>query len=112
MMKMLHNEARELLVCGYEATHDAEGIAKVYFVSKWTVYRLAEQKRKTGIEQNGVQAGEYDDFFSTMLLGVQPYSTCLAYNGGAYQECLLSSFDSNKKILYANRHPANQSARA
>ena len=45
---MLHNEARELLVQGYEATHDAKGIAKAYSVSKWTVYRLAEQKRKTG----------------------------------------------------------------
>ena len=45
---MLHNEARALLVGGYEATHDAEGIAKAYSVSKWTVYRLAEQKRKTG----------------------------------------------------------------
>ncbi len=46
---MLHNEARELLVRGYEATHDAKGIAKAYSVSKWTVYRLAEQKRKTGV---------------------------------------------------------------
>ena len=45
---MLHNEARELLVRGYEATHDAKGIAKAYSVSKWTVYRLAEQKAKTG----------------------------------------------------------------
>ena len=45
---MLHDEARELLVQGYEATHDVEGIAKAYSVSKWTVYRLAEQKRKTG----------------------------------------------------------------
>jgi len=58
-------------------------------------------KRNLKIERSGVQAGEYDDFFSTMLLGVQPYPTCLAYNGGAYKECLLSSFDSNKKILYA-----------
>lgn len=45
---MLHNEARELLVRRYEATRDAEGIAKAYSVSKWTVCRLAEQKRKTG----------------------------------------------------------------
>ncbi len=45
---MLHNEARELLVQGYEATHDAKGIAKAYSVSKWMVHRLAEQKRKTG----------------------------------------------------------------
>ncbi len=45
---MLHNEARELLVKGYEATHDAEGIAKVYSVSTSTVYRLVRQKRETG----------------------------------------------------------------
>ncbi len=45
---MLHDEARELLVRGYEAAHDAVGIAKAYSVSKWTVYRLAEQKRETG----------------------------------------------------------------
>ena len=45
---MLHNEARELLVQGYEATHDVKGITKAYSVSKWTMYRLAKQKRKTG----------------------------------------------------------------
>ncbi len=27
---MLHNEAQELLVRGYETTHDAEGISKEY----------------------------------------------------------------------------------
>jgi len=42
MKEMPRNEARELLVRGYEATHNAEGIAKAYSVNKWTVYRLAE----------------------------------------------------------------------
>lgn len=45
---MLHNEARNLLVKGYEKTHDAKGIAAAYGVSVPTVYRLAEQKLKTG----------------------------------------------------------------
>lgn len=45
---MLRNEARELLVRDYEATHDAEEIAKAYSVSKWIVYWLVGQKRKTG----------------------------------------------------------------
>lgn len=45
---MLHNEARELLVQGYETTRDAEGIAKAYSVSQSTVYRLVRQKRETG----------------------------------------------------------------
>ena len=45
---MLHNEARDLLVEAYEKTHDAKGIALAYGVSVPTVYRLAEQKAKTG----------------------------------------------------------------
>ncbi len=45
---MLHDEARNLLVEAYEKTHDAKGIALVYGVSVPTVYRLAEQKAKTG----------------------------------------------------------------
>lgn len=48
MGKMLHNEARELLVKGYEKDHDAKGIARAYSVSERTVYRLAKQKRETG----------------------------------------------------------------
>ena len=45
---MLHNEARELLVKGYEKSGDAEAIAQAYSVSERTVYRLAQQKRDTG----------------------------------------------------------------
>lgn len=45
---MLHDEARNLLVEAYEKTHDAKGIALVYGVPVPTVYRLAEQKAKTG----------------------------------------------------------------
>ena len=45
---MLHNEARNLLVEAYEKTHDAKGTAIAYGVSVPTVYRLAEQKAKTG----------------------------------------------------------------
>ncbi len=45
---MLHNEARNLLVEAYEKTHDAKVVAMAYGVSVPTVYRLAEQKAKTG----------------------------------------------------------------
>ena len=57
-------------------------------------------KNNLHLKQDGMEAGEYDDFYSTMLLGVQPQKTCLSYIGGIYRECLLSSFDANKKILY------------
>jgi len=52
-------------------------------------------------EKDGLIVREHDDFVSTMLLGTQPQRTCLSYIDGAYRECLLSAFDSNKKILYA-----------
>ena len=45
---MLHNEARNMLVKAYEKTHDAKAVALAYGVSVPTVYRLAEQKAKTG----------------------------------------------------------------
>ena len=38
MGKMLHNEARELLVESYEKTHNAEEIAKIFGVNKYIVY--------------------------------------------------------------------------
>ena len=45
---MLHNEARNLLVEAYKKTHDAKGTALAYGVSVPSVYRLAEQKARTG----------------------------------------------------------------
>jgi len=50
---------------------------------------------------DGMVIKECDDFYSTMLIGTVPSSTCLAYRAGKYKECLLSNFDSNKKVLYA-----------
>lgn len=59
-------------------------------------------RRNIFIAKGSMEVREYDDFFSTMLLGVQPYRTCLAYTNGMYRACLLSSFDSNKKVLYVS----------
>ncbi len=59
-------------------------------------------KQNLSLSEGGMEVREYDDFFSTMLLGIQPKKTCLAYTGGVYRECLLSAFDSNKKVLYVS----------
>lgn len=48
MIMMLHNEARKLLVEGYEVTHDAKSIGGIFHVSKYTVYHPEERKWKTG----------------------------------------------------------------
>ena len=46
---------------------------------------------------------ETDDFYTTLRLGTLPHHTCLAYYDGAHRDCLLSGYDSNKKILLAMR---------
>ena len=58
-------------------------------------------QENTCMSLNGIKVSEHDDFFSTMLVGIQPQRTCLAYDRGVYRQCLLSGFDSNKKVLYA-----------
>ena len=44
----LKMNTEKLLVEGYEAKHNAEAIAKIFHVNKYTVYHLEERKRKTG----------------------------------------------------------------
>ena len=39
---MLHNEARELLVEGYEVTHNAKETTRLFHVGEFTAYHLAE----------------------------------------------------------------------
>jgi len=52
-------------------------------------------------DYSGIDVKECDDFHSTMLLGTIPTETCLCYIKGGAKDCLLSGFDSNKKVLYA-----------
>ena len=47
-----------------------------------------------------IKTGEYTDFVSCMNIGILPERTCMNYRDGAYNECLLSTFDANKKVIY------------
>lgn len=58
--------------------------------------------RNLELTRGNIRIRECDDFYSTMVLGVTPHHTCLSYVDGQYNECLLSSFDTNKKVLYAS----------
>lgn len=53
------------------------------------------------VRKKDVFVKECDGFFETMMVGVKPQRTCMSYLDGAYNQCLLSNFDSNKHILYA-----------
>lgn len=52
-------------------------------------------------ELGDISVKEDASLLSTMQLGEIPIRTCMSYKDGEYSECLLSNFDSNKKIVYA-----------
>lgn len=55
------------------------------------------------LSQNGYHAWEEDRLLPVMQMGEIPESTCLSYIDGGQCECLLSCFDSNKKIIYLEK---------
>ena len=63
-------------------------------INEWT-------NNNRSILDGAIEVKEYDDFYNIMVLGEKPQSTCLSYKDGIYNYCLLSCFDSNKKVLYA-----------
>ena len=61
-------------------------------------------KKNISLKQGAFFAEEVDDFYHTMRLGELPHHTCLSYRSGHQRECLLASFDSNKKIILVWKH--------
>lgn len=57
-------------------------------------------KENISLVEGNVKTAEYTDFVSCMNIGAQPEHTCMNYKDGSYNECLLSTFDANKKVLY------------
>jgi len=60
-------------------------------------------QENTSCRAGSLTATEEDDFYTTLRLGELSKRTCLSYWGGMHMECLLSGYDSNKKILLARR---------
>ena len=57
-------------------------------------------KENLSIRKKEMSVAEYSDFYSCMTMGEVPQHTCMSYISGVYNECLLSIFDANKKVLY------------
>ena len=52
---MLHNEARKLVLEAWDKTHNAREIAKYFSVNESTVYRLVEERARTGSYETRTQ---------------------------------------------------------
>ena len=66
-----------------------------------TEEQKAAWMKNLSVEHGKLMAEERDDFYTIMRIGEVPQRTCLNYVDGAYRECLLACFDSNKKFLFA-----------
>jgi hypothetical protein len=69
-------------------------------------YPLNAAQKSIWLENTAAVTGnvtikERDDFYHTIMLGTIPYRTCMSYDDTDYCECLLSGFDSNKKVIFA-----------
>lgn len=51
------------------------------------------------------------DYKTLLEIGINPIRTCMNYEGGSYSHCLLSNFDSNKKVI-VNQSGSKINARA
>lgn len=78
--------------------HDAD-------LEKELAFPISEKQMKLWAENLQLQRKEWkiweeDRFLPVMQIGELPDKTCLSYKTGMYRKCLLSCFDSNKKIIY------------
>lgn len=106
----------------YDAGNYGQQVENVLLIAKATIYGLLDEvkykdlhkeigyaitpeqentwKENITLVDGKVKTGEYTDFVSCMNIGVLPERTCMNYRDGAYNECLLSTFDANKKVIY------------
>lgn len=78
--------------------HDAD-------LEKELAFPISEKQMKLWAENLQLQRKDWkiweeDRFLPVMQIGELPDKTCLSYKTGMYRKCLLSCFDSNKKIIY------------
>lgn len=61
-------------------------------------------RENLSIANGKIKTSEYTDFQSSMEIGEKPARTCMHYADGMYNECLLATFDANKKVVYVTEN--------
>ena len=56
-------------------------------------------KQNTSITEGEYTVREVDDFENLIRIGQYPIKTCMNWDNGCYNHCVLSNFDSNKKLI-------------
>lgn len=73
---------------------------------------ISEWMRNRSNKANGLSIEETYDYETTLRLGQYPVETCQHWNDGSYSRCLLSNFDTNKKLIVVRGRKGHVVARA
>lgn len=125
VIRFLMNDGAEMTKIYYDFTAKKEAFRRIvqaelmgqftqlkYYeddLQKEIDFKLGENQKKHWKANGTLSYGcfkifEKDDYYTTLRLGTLPRHTCLSYSDGAHRECLLSGYDSNKKILLAEKN--------
>lgn len=72
----------------------------------------SEWKHNRSLGYKGFTIQETYDYETTIQMGEKPVRSCLSWDNGSYSRCLLSHFDTNKKLMIANDQKGRIVARA
>lgn len=72
----------------------------------------SEWRYNRTVASKGFSIQETYDYETTIKMGENPVRSCLSWDNGSYSRCLLSHFDTNKKLLIAKDSKGRISARA
>lgn len=67
--------------------------------------KLQWMKNESSNDNEGFRIWEEDGLLPVIQIGEVPTHTCLSYKSGGWKDCLLSCFDTNKKIIFASKGP-------
>ncbi|RRJ54746.1 hypothetical protein EHV15_34700 [Paenibacillus oralis] len=73
---------------------------------------IKEWMRNRSIQMKEILVHETYDYETTLRLGQYPVETCQHWDDGKYSRCLLSNFDTNKKVIVAKGRKGHVVARA
>ncbi|MGV2886096.1 hypothetical protein [Paenibacillus taichungensis] len=73
---------------------------------------VTEWMRNRTSKMEGMPIEETYDYETTLRIGQYPVETCQHWHDGSYSRCLLSNFDTNKKVIVAKGRKGHVVARA
>ena len=93
----------ELMGKFHELKYHKDDLSKEIDFSVSPEQKLQWMTNESGRDGDGFRIWEEDRLLPVIQIGEIPTYTCLSYRSGGQKDCLLSCFDTNKKVIFASR---------